>query len=182
MSYVVVEDLAGCVERATAGGATVVLDVGSQTVLLGGLTLAEGARLDLGEARLEIASIGVQAESLRSWIIAGRADGTWAGAEGIGSRAAAASPVSQAVGYLVRADRSATVAFTLAGDLDLDLDVDAFDRVQLLTQGHYGAGTAAEWAAGDLNYDGVVNAFDLIAMTASGDGRRVDAQPALMAT
>ncbi|MFM1889916.1 MAG: hypothetical protein RLZZ565_673, partial [Planctomycetota bacterium] len=127
-----------------AAGATVVLDVGTETVRLNSLSLAEGARLVIGAARLEIGS-GVGSDGvLRSWLSAGRGDGSWTGRQGIGSTFVAPPQTDMAIGFAVRPEGTATATATVEGDLDLDYDVDAFDLVQLLSQERYATGTTAD--------------------------------------
>ena len=152
-----------------SAGATVILDVGFETIELSSLSFASGAMLDIGQARLEIAAGIPSVEVLRAWLAAGRAGGTWAGSEGILSSAAAESPVSYAVGGVVDESGMASLAFTAIGDLDLDRDVDTFDLVQLAAGERYGSSTAATWAEGDMNYDGVTNIFDLVAIEAGDE-------------
>jgi hypothetical protein len=53
------------------------------------------------------------------------------------------------------------VRYTLPGDTDLDLDVDAGDRAALIAGMQRAPGTAT-WSDGDFNYDRVVNADDLV--------------------
>jgi autotransporter-associated beta strand protein len=149
-------------------GATVRLDVGLATVALAGLELADGAVLDLGEGGIEITAGGATEAAVRTWLLAGRAGGSWFGSSGIRSTAAALAAGSRTVGYDVRADGSAKIIWTAVGDLDLDRDVDAFDLITMNAGGRYGSGQAASWSRGDINYDGQATVFDLVGINSGG--------------
>ncbi len=149
-------------------GATVRLDVGLAPVALAGLELADGAVLDLGEGGLEIAAGGATEAATRTWLLAGRAGGSWFGSSGIRSTAVALATGSRTVGYLVRPDGSARILWTAIGDLDLDRDVDAFDLIAMNSAGRYGTGQTAAWSQGDINYDGQATVFDLVGINSGG--------------
>ncbi len=167
----------GTVEVASAaglGGAAVVMESGARLALTGGTQataaglVLEGGRVDLGTGRLTIAPGGITAADLRAGILAGRANGTWAGGNGIGSSAAAASPQSRAVGYTVAADGTAVMAYAAVGDVNLNGQVDVFDLVGINSGGRYNSGVVADWSTGDTNYDGVTNVFDLVSVNSAG--------------
>jgi len=153
-----------------AAGRLVLAADAATAIELATLTVDEaagGGLVDLGSGRIAIAS-GVTEADLRADILAGRGDGSWNGSSGIGSAVAAASPGKFGVGYRVAADGSAVVAIAVAGDTDLDGDVDIFDIVGLDVAGKYGTETPAGWADGDVNYDGLANLFDLVAIDGAG--------------
>lgn len=144
--------------------------------VVGRLTVDESqGRLDLGSGRIAVASGGITAAALRADILAGRGDGSWNGPGGITSSAATAG---RGVGYLVRADGSATVAYAAAGDVDLNGRVDVFDLVAINTAGRFGTGLPAVWSEGDATYDGVTNVFDLVAINGAGAYNTGDYRPA----
>ena len=144
------------------------------TLAVGSLALdqAAGAALDLGAGRVQIGPGGTTADELRAELIAGRNGGRWDGAAGIVSSAVSGT-AGRGVGYLVRPDGSAVVAFAAAGDTNLDATVDILDLVQISAGGRYGSALAATWSQGDFDYDGKTTLFDLVAITGSGAyGRR----------
>ena len=146
------------------------------TLTIGSLTIDEaaGSSLDLGAGRIQIGPGGATAAELRADLLAGHNGGRWDGTTGIMSSAVSSAGVgARAVGYLVRPDGSAVVAFAAPGDTNLDGSVDILDLVQLSAGGRYGSDLAAHWAQGDFNYDGKTNLFDLVAIAGSGTyGRR----------
>jgi len=128
---------------------------------------------------------GLSEADLRADLIAGRAGGSWVGATGITSSAAAASGGTRAVGYVVAADGSARVSFAASGDVDLSGAVNVFDLVSINSSGRYGTGAASGWSQGDFNYDGVTNVFDLVSVNTAGvygQGNYFPAGPAAGAT
>lgn len=139
------------------------------------ITIQSGARLDVGEAGLQIDYTGAAAitptlAATRALIARGYAGGTWTG-DGIVSAAVAPASDraigygdSEALGIGGWGGRGATTAIligvTLKGDADLDFDVD-FDDLLSLAQ-HYGS--SGFWSDGDFNYDGVVGFDDLLGL------------------
>lgn len=125
--------------------------------------------IDVNTGRFSLpASRASPATELRSLLISGRSGGTWNGAAGIVSSAAAASEGTRVVGYVVAADGSALVAFAASGDTNLDGQVDVFDLVSVNSSAKYGSGEMAVWSQGDFNYDGATNVFDLVGMNTAG--------------
>jgi fibronectin-binding autotransporter adhesin len=130
---------------------------------------AGGGKIDLGAGQVTIAAGGIAAADLRADIIAGRSGGTWAGATGITSAAAAATPGPRAVGYTVAGNGTAKVSFAAPGDTNLDGLVNFSDIQGIISGGRYGqSGTTGVWAVGDFNYDGLVNFTDIQGMLNAG--------------
>ena len=158
----------GSGQVAVEPGAALRLDVGYETVAVGGLAMAPGASLDLGTAELLLPAGSLDPQTLRQQLIAGRGDGSWASATGIGSSAAAADAASRAVGYRVEPSGETRVSYTAIGDVNLDRVVDVFDLLAISTGGRYGTGGSASWGEGDLNYDGITDLFDVLAISTAG--------------
>jgi fibronectin-binding autotransporter adhesin len=130
---------------------------------------AGGGKIDLGAGQVTIAAGGITAADLRADIIAGRSGGSWAGAAGITSATAAATPGTRAVGYAVAGDGSAKVSFAAPGDTNLDGLVNFSDIQAIINGGRYGqSGTTGVWGVGDFNYDGLVNFTDIQGMLTAG--------------
>ncbi len=141
-----------------------------------------GGRLELGAGQITVAAGGSTAANLRADIVAGRNGGTWDGANGIRSAAAAASSGTRAIGYAVNGDGSATVSFAAPGDSNLDGQVDLLDLLEILGSGTYETSVPAVWAQGDFNYDGATDLLDLLAVLGSGaydQGGYMPAAPAV---
>jgi hypothetical protein len=130
---------------------------------------AGGGKIDLGAGQVTIAAGGITAADLRADIIAGRSGGTWAGATGITSATAAATPGTRAVGYTVAGNGTAKVSFAAPGDTNLDGLVNFSDIQAIINGGRYGqSGATGVWAVGDFNYDGLVNFTDIQGMLNAG--------------
>ena len=165
--------LSGSPAAAIGAGGTMLLAQDARvTVSVGSLAVTEtsgGGRLDLGAGQVSIPVGGITAAALRADILAARNGGAWNGPTGItSSTAAAASPGTRAVGYVINADGSARVSFAAMGDVDLSGRVDVFDLVGINSSGTYGTGRASAWYQGDINYDGVTSVFDLIGVNSGG--------------
>lgn len=144
------------------------LDVGAGEVTAA--TLANAGLVDLGTGRLTVTT-GLDAATAVSQILAGRGDGTWHGAAGISSQAAAEATAlgqTRGVGWLVNDDGSITVAFAAAGDTNLDRIVDLSDAANVLAGGAFDTGGEAGWNQGDFNYDGVVDMIDIADFVGTG--------------
>jgi autotransporter-associated beta strand protein len=123
---------------------------------------AEGGKVDVGRGFVTVAS-GLTPVELVTAIVAGRADGSWTGASGITSTAAAAAvavSTPRAVGWLDNGDGSVSFAFAAPGDTNIDWQVDVLDASNFLSFGKFDTGLAADWLEGDFNYDGVVDVLD----------------------
>jgi hypothetical protein len=121
-----------------------------------------GGKIDLGSGQVSVAAGGITAADLRADIIAGRSGGSWTGAAGITSSAAASASGTRAVGYTVAGDGSAKVSFAAFGDSNLDGRVNFSDIQAIINGGRYGqSGTTGVWGNGDFNYDGLVNFTDI---------------------
>ncbi len=143
-----------------AGGGVTLTPYLETTV--GGLAPNAGGLVDVGNGKVTVVS-GLAATDLVTAIVAGRADGSWAGTSGITSSVAAtdvASSVPRAVGWLDNGDGSVTAAFAAPGDTNLDWQVDILDAGNFLTLGKFNTGLPATWLDGDFNYDGVVDVLD----------------------
>ena len=119
--------------------------------------------LDLTNNRLVIPSGGVSGAAVQSLLTSGYAGGTWTGTGITSSTAAAAIAAGQqpvlSVGWGTDANNNTVIAYTLAGDANLDGSVDSFDLTILLQ--NYGR-SGMDWAQGDFDYDGVVGFSDLL--------------------
>jgi len=152
------------------GGRMSLSSAARAAVTLGGLDVDQttGGRLELGAGQVTILAGGIAAAALRADLVAGRSGGSWNGAGGIVSSAAASSKGTRTVGYQVMADGTAVVSFAAAGDTNLDGQVNVFDLVGIMGSGRYGTGVAAIWGQGDFNYDGFTDVFDLVGIGGSG--------------
>jgi autotransporter-associated beta strand protein len=144
----------------TGSGATVAVSAGLAATL-GGLDLSAGGRLDVGTGRVTVAS--GTAAAIVAAIAAGRGDGSWSGAGGIGSDAVAeavAAAQPRAVGWLDNGDGSLTFGYAGIGDTNLDGLVDALDVANFFASAAYDEGLPVRWGDGDFNYDGVLDILD----------------------
>jgi hypothetical protein len=153
----------------------------SRTLYTRSLSLANKAVQDLADQQMAIDYTGTSPlASVRSWIISAyspTAAAHWGGT-GVTSTAAATN-ASHGLGYGEAASllnlgptntanfmgatvdaSTVLVRYTLAGDSDLDGDVDIADVAHLAQ--NYGATSAANWSQGDFNYDGAVNFADVV--------------------
>jgi hypothetical protein len=136
-----------------------VVNRGAGHLTIGSLTIANEAGLDLGNHDLHMTG-AIPAETIRSWLLLGFANGAWNG-QGICSSAAAlvaadsSNPHKTALGYWPGA--MSVIRYTFGGDANLDGVVNALDFNALAS--NFGAG-AADWTAGDFNYDGKVDSLD----------------------
>jgi len=144
-------------------GARLSLDVAAGSVSLASLVLAALGRIDLGSGSITVAAGGFVEETLRQRLIAGRNDGTWDGATGIVSRSAAASVSPRSVGWIIRAEGSAKIAFAAAGDTDLDGTLDVLDLATFISSGTFNNDVPADWSTGDFTYDGLCDVLDAAA-------------------
>ena len=153
------------------------------TTHIGTLSVTTGATFDLTNnfAILDNTPIA----TVQGQIATAYANGAWTGA-GITSSSAAAVAANSgnshkmALGYAVASDvnnfssnpgftfggltpssTSVLIAYTLAGDANLDGVVNTSDFTAMAT--NFG-GTAKNWVQGDFNYDGKVNALDFNAI------------------
>jgi len=148
-------------------GARVVLDVGGGRVPVAGLDVATGGTLDLGWARLAVASGGGAVAAVQALVVAARSGGSWAGS-GITS-SFANRDLFREVGMCPAADGSLVVGVAAVGDANLDGRVDIRDLLAIVTAGKYGTEARdAGWWQGDFTFDGRANADDLFAMMAAG--------------
>jgi chondroitin AC lyase len=151
--------------RLTVTGGTVSLpDDPAFEFRVAGLSVGSDGLVDVGRARLNVAAGGLTRQSLLAELTAGRGDGSWNGGRGIASASVAASAATgqtRSLGWMQEADGSFTIAFTAAGDGNLDGLVDILDAADLLAAGRYDRGVQAGWAEGDYNYDGIVDLLDV---------------------
>jgi hypothetical protein len=129
--------------------------------------------------------------TIRPAVVTGYAGGAWNG-PGFNSSSAAASPNGTgrtALGYAQASSvgittfagsnvqgSSTIIAYTLAGDANLDLKVNALDFNALAS--NYGAGTGL-WRQGDFNYDNVINSLDFDALAQNFNQTLPTSAPAL---
>jgi autotransporter-associated beta strand protein len=146
-------------------GAKVVLDVGTGTVDITSLVLANGGLLDFGAGKLTARS-GLTRTSILAAINAGKGDGSWNGVAGFTSRVVASTP-ARTLGWMDNGG-SYTVGFAAPGDGNLDGMVDIQDVAALLTSNKYDSGLPADWNEGDHNQDGVVDVTDLTELLGAG--------------
>ena len=161
---------------ALAGGsvamhANATLKVTSQLQLsLGRLDVSAGGRIDVNEGTLTVAS-GLTPATTVAEILKGQGDGSWNGTNGITSSAVAtdvAASIPRAIGWLDNGDGSITVAFSAAGDTNIDGAVDILDAANFLAGGKFDSGSAASWNEGDFGYDGMVDILDAADFLSTG--------------
>jgi len=137
---------------------------------IAGLSVAGGV-VEINAGGLSIAAGGITSESLVAALGAGRGDGSWTGASGIRSSAAAslvAAGESREVGWVARPDGSFFVAVAAPGDANVDGAVDILDASTFLVSGKFDAGLPAVWEEGDFGSDGVVDILDAAAFINTG--------------
>lgn len=147
-------------------GGTLTLDPRLATTV-GSLAPNAGGLIDVGTGMLTIAG-GLAASDLVSAIAAGRADGSWTGAAGITSAAAAAQPATRGVGWLDNGDGSLLVAYAAPGDTNLDWQVDILDAANVFSAGLFDTALPATWQEGENTYDGIVDILDVSELLATG--------------
>jgi len=176
----------GTLNLSPGGDATSVVKLANSSGLatLGGLTIAANSALDIANNHFILSyGPGTQATvdaNIRSYLISGRAGGTWAGTTGITSSVAALpANIHYGLGYADGADGVVVglpsgqieVKYTLLGDADLDGSVTGSDFTALV--GNLGK-SGRVWDQGDFDYDGSVTGSDFTALvgnlgkTASG--------------
>jgi autotransporter-associated beta strand protein len=153
-------------------GARLVLDVGTAAVNVASINLANGGLIDVGAGQLTAAT-GLSQASLLAAINAGKGDGSWNGASGIGSsivRTAVAAGQFRTIGWVANGGSSFTAAYAAPGDTNLDGVVDVSDVANFISGGQLdaGAGPQVTWAAGDFNHDGLVDQLDLAELLGAG--------------
>ena len=137
---------------------------------LGGLDPRAGGLLDVGTGRVTV-SAGLAAVDLVAALESGRAGGSWTGAAGITSTAAAtevAAGVPRAVGWLDAGDGSVAFAYAAPGDTNIDWSIDILDAANFLALGKFDTGAPATWLEGDFSYDGIVDILDAADFFATG--------------
>ncbi|NCY17367.1 MAG: hypothetical protein EBX39_11495, partial [Actinobacteria bacterium] len=122
-------------------GAKVVLDVGTGTVDITSLVLANGGLVDVGTGRLTARS-GLTRSSVLAAINAAKGDGSWNGTAGFTSSIVAsdvAASVPRTLGYMEDPGQagSFTIAYAGPGDTNLDGVVDIIDITNILTSGAF---------------------------------------------
>jgi autotransporter-associated beta strand protein len=140
------------------------------TTTVGGLAPNAGGLTNVGNGYLTVAA-GLTATDLVTAIVAGRNGGSWDGASGITSSAAAAavaSSVPRAVGWLDNGDGSVSAAYAAPGDTNIDWSIDILDASNFLSGGKFDAGLPATWVEGDFSYDGIVDILDAADFFATG--------------
>lgn len=155
-----------------AANARVVFDVGATAVSVGGLGAGLSGAVDVGVGRLVIAAGGSSPSTVRGLLQSGFGS-AWGGASGLVSRFAGGVP-GGGLGYVVDDDGRITVGFTVAGDTNLDGEIDVIDVATMLAGGAFNTGATASWADGDFNYDGV---FDMLDVSDMLGGSLVNAGP-----
>jgi len=137
---------------------------------IGGLQLAAGGLVDVGTGMITVAN-GLLQSDLVTALQSGRADGSWAGASGITSSAAAmsiASSVPRSVGWRDNGDGSLAFGYAAQGDTNLDWSVDILDAGNFITGGKFDTSLPATWGEGDFNYDDAVDILDAAEFFAAG--------------
>jgi hypothetical protein len=145
---------------------------GTGTVLtLDSLSLASGAKLDIGKGQVDLPYTGASpASTIAGELKTAYASGTWSG-NGITSSSASFSQ-GTSVGYYDTGTQ-VNIERTWIGDLNLDGIVNSADMAAMGTAG-------GGWQHGDLNYDGVVNADDYALFaygSALSGGRSISSVP-----
>lgn len=146
-------------------GARVTLDIGFNGVELPSLLLDAAARIDVGTARITVASGGVNAAVMQSRLVSGRNGGGWDGPHGIGSTGVGSD--GQRTVAMTTSDAVLTFGWAASGDTNVDGFVDTLDFADLLAGGAYGSGEPATWSTGDFNYDGFFDALDVTDVVAT---------------
>jgi hypothetical protein len=172
-----------------SGGATVTVDpvrdaVGALTILAGStfalnptaaqltlssLSMTDGL-FDAGNGGASVAS-DLSTGNLLTLLLEGRGDGSWSGATGITSSAAAAAVaagIPRTMGWLDNGDGSVAFAFAAEGDTNLDWQVDILDAANFLAGGKFDSGLPASWNEGDFGYDGLVDILDAADFLSTG--------------
>ncbi len=151
----------------TGGTLQLALNTGGET--LSSLSISSGGALDLGNNHMIISDAGGSIDStIRAYLSAGYNGGNWNGASGGSVMTSAPITIgasTYSIGYADGADSVVAgllsgeleVAYTLAGDANLDGKVDSADFGILAD--NYGA-SGAVWDEGDFNYDGKVDSAD----------------------
>ena len=133
-------------------------------------TPAEWGKIDVGNGKVNVAS-GLSAADMVGALVTGRGDGSWNGATGITSTAAAtavAQSIPRAVGWLDNGDGTVTFSFAAPGDTNLDWAIDILDAGNFLAGGKFDTGLPAAWVEGDFSYDGFVDILDAADFFATG--------------
>lgn len=134
------------------------------------LDLSAGGKVDINDGTLTAAS-GLTPASTVAAILEGLGDGSWNGTSGITSSAVAAAvaaSIPRAIGWLDNGAGAITVAYSAAGDTNIDGTVDILDAANFLAGGKFDAGQAASWNEGDFGYDGVVDILDAADFLSTG--------------
>jgi autotransporter-associated beta strand protein len=147
------------------------LDVADGLVAeIAGLSVAGGV-VEINAGGLSIAAGGITSDSLVAALGAGRGDGSWTGASGIRSSAAAsfvAAGESREVGWVERPNGSFFVAVAAPGDANVDGAVDILDVSNFLVSGKFDSGLPAVWEEGDFGSDGLIDILDAAAFMNTG--------------
>jgi autotransporter-associated beta strand protein len=146
-------------------GAAVTLDIGFIKATVGAISLASGAKIDLGVSGLTIAAGGTTLDALRSAILLARNGGAWNGTSGIGS-ANVDLTKSKVVGYRQLVSGAFQVAWAAFGDTNLDGRINSTDVQAINTAKKFGLPTRdSHWSQGDFSYDGRVNSTDILQLS-----------------
>ncbi len=157
-------------QAVTLSGGTLQLapNTGGETV--SSLTISAGSALDLTNNHIIVSDPGGSIDAtIKAYLAAGYNGGSWNGASA-GGVITTSAPITigagtYSIGYADGADNVVAgllsgeleVAYTLAGDANLDGKVDSADFGILAD--NYGA-SGAVWDEGDFNYDGKVDSAD----------------------
>ncbi len=151
------------------GGSLVQLATNTGGATLASLSIGSGSSLDIGNNHVIISDSGGGIDStIRNYLVNGYNGGSWNGASGGSIMTSAPITIgagTYSIGYADGADGVVAglpsgeleVAYTLAGDANLDGKVDSADFGILAD--NYGA-SGAVWDEGDFNYDGKVDSAD----------------------
>ncbi len=153
-----------------AGGKVqLALNTGGET--LSSLSISANGTLDLGNNHMIVSDSGGSIDStIRAYLAAGYNGGAWNGTSATSGVVMTSAPITigsgtYSIGYADGANNVVAglpsgkleVAYTLAGDANLDGKVDSADFGILAD--NYGA-SGANWDQGDFNYDGKVDSAD----------------------
>ncbi len=151
----------------TGGTLKLALNTGGET--LSSLSISSGSALDIGNNHIIISDPGGSIDAaIRGYLADGYNGGAWNGTSGGGIVTSAPTSIgagTYSIGYADGANGVVAglssgeleVAYTLAGDANLDGKVDSADFGILAD--NYGA-SGAVWDEGDFNYDGKVDSAD----------------------
>ncbi len=162
----------GTLNIGNGTASTVKLAVGSGGATQGSLAIDANSALDVGNNHIILSdnASGALDSTIRAYLAAGYNGGSWNGTSATSGVIVTSAPITigsgtYSIGYADGANNVVSglpsgdleIAYTLAGDANLDGKVDSADFGILAD--NYGA-SGAVWDEGDFNYDGKVDSAD----------------------